>query len=501
MPIALLGVGIISLVVGVAAGPNPAAIGALALVLCCILAIRDAARPVFTWTTLIGLLVVVVWMIPIRLYTLAIPLPFNLEVYRLVLLGLFFGLAVAVIGRHRTVSAAGHGKPLVLLALVLVVSYVINVRAGSLDSAEGAKALSFFLSYIAFFVVLASTVDTRDQADRILAVLVAGAAIVAFVALIETKTGYNPFNHLSSWIPGLVQLPREIYEVRGGQVRVVASSQHPIALGCALMMSLPVAAYLMSRASTRARARLYGLAGLVIAAGALVTVSRTTLAMAFGMIAVAMAFRGRRIVRHWPALIVLAAAIHLVAPGALGALYKSLFPSEGLVSELQGRPGQAGSGRFADIGPGIKIWKESPVVGHGIGGDEPFTITDPKQVSLGQAPPRIIFDNQYMATLVTLGIVGVIAIVWLVFGAARKFVRAAKTVSGTTSDLMVTGACVAVSFGIALFLFDALFFVQAALIFVIITALALRVAALERATAPAPAPAPAHAEPIRPVPA
>ena len=39
-------------------------------------------------------------------------------------------------------------------------------------------------------------------------------------------------------------------ELRGGRLRVHASSQHPIAIGVALMMILPIAVYLAQRAST-----------------------------------------------------------------------------------------------------------------------------------------------------------------------------------------------------------------------------------------------------------
>ena len=55
--------------------------------------------------------------------------------------------------------------------------------------------------------------------------------------------------------------------------------------------------------------------------------------------------------------------IHFVAPGTIGGLYKPFFPEEGLVSSLEGRAGQGGSGRFADYGPGFELWRSSPSSG------------------------------------------------------------------------------------------------------------------------------------------
>ena len=137
-------------------------------------------------------------------------------------------------------------------------------------------------------------------------------------------------------------------------------------------------------------------------------------------------------------LLILPVAIHFVAPGALGGLYKSFFPKEGLIGDVQGRAGEAGSGRFADIGPGLRIWTESPVVGHGPGSTIKF---QREETHLGPAPiPPVIFDNQYMSTLVQLGLLGLIGAFMLVWGSTLRLFRAAQRSTGPPSDLLTACA-------------------------------------------------------------
>ena len=172
IPLALVSVGIIALVAGVSAGPEQAAVGALVLLAGCVVALRDIKAPVFTWqNALIGLFLLV-WLVPSRQYTLSVSLPFNLELYRAVLLLLVFAWAVGLLARRGRVDAAGHGKALVALAIVMVVSFLANI--GDLDQAEGVKALSFLLSYVAVFLLVASTVETTAQAEKVIAWIVVG---------------------------------------------------------------------------------------------------------------------------------------------------------------------------------------------------------------------------------------------------------------------------------------------------------------------------------------
>jgi len=459
--------------------PEAMVAGAVVLLLACVLAVRETAAPVVTWSNSIVCLVLIIWLIPIKTYRLPIELPFALEPYRIFLLALVGVWFLAALAGRATLGAGGHGRALALFAGAALVSQIVNfqeIDAGPLEG-EALKALSYFFSFVVIFLVVTSTVSTFEGLERVVRAMVVGAIIVAVGALYDSRFSYNVFDHLSEFFPGLVQVPREVVEERGGRLRVYGSAQHPIALGCALLMVLPLAIYLAGRATTLVRSRLWLVGAVVIAAGALATVSRTTVVMLVGMTLMAIWLRGRTITRFWPLLIVLPFGVHFVAPGALGGLYKSFFPKHGLVTDLTERAGQGGSGRFADVGPGLELWTQSPVVGHGLG-SQTVAAADPGEVSPGQAVPELIFDNQYLNTLVTLGVLGIVAALWMVWGSAAKLGRAARQRAGPVSDLLVASAVASVGFGASMVLFDAFYFVQATLVFFVVAAVGFRARAL-----------------------
>ena len=198
--------------------------------------------------------------------------------------------------------------------------------------------------------------------------LVLGAAVIAILAIYEARTNYDVFDHLHKWIPFL-EPTRAIKESarRGTRLRVHASAQHPIALGAALTMAMPLAAYLATRARNQASAFLWGGTGVLCVVGALTTVSRTVVSMAIAMTIVTLLVRKQVVARYWPFGIVLLAAVHIAAPHTLGSLYHSFLPKGGLVHSQTAREGNVGSGRVADIGPGVRSWRQAPVFGHGLG--------------------------------------------------------------------------------------------------------------------------------------
>jgi hypothetical protein len=483
LPIALVSGGAAFFVALLPLGQKATLAGGVVFLLATVIAFADSFKPVFTWPNAIATLVIVIWFVPIKLYALPIELPFNLEPYRLYLLLLVFAWGLQIILRRRRLEAAGRGDPILLLIGVAVVSTIVNFDSLR-SSAEQSPVnpVFYFLSFLLLFALVASTVDRLPNADQVLRTIVVGATVVALFAIYEARTRYNFFDHLSEFVPILDKQEREILELRGGRLRVHASAQHPIAFGVALIMVLPIAVYLMKRASTVLRGRLWFAAGLVCATASVTTISRTTVLMLVAMLFVAIRLRGPSIVRYWPALLILPVAIHFVAPGALGGLYKSFFPKEGLISDVQGRAGEAGSGRFADFRPGLALWSQEPVVGHGPGAEIVF---EPKETHLGPAPlSTVIFDNQYMSTLVQLGLLGLLGVIWLVWGSVIRLFRSAKHSTGPPSDLLTACAVACTGFAVAIFFFDAFAFAQCTILFVFLAAIGLRVARLQRRRRP-----------------
>jgi hypothetical protein len=209
--------------------------------------------------------------------------------------------------------------------------------------------------------------------------------------------------------------------------------------------------------------------------GAAATISRTTVVMAVALGLVAVWVRGRQVVRFWPFLLILPIAIHFAVPGALGGIYKALtFQGGGLAADAYARPGEQGSGRLADFEPGLRVWGESPLVGKGIGSQVTTKEAGVAQTAEGAQGAVIIFDDEWLNTLVSLGVIGFAAVAWLVFGSLFTVGRFARRVRGPRSDLAAACAAAIGAFGIAMFVFDAFAFVQATIFFFLIAALGLQ---------------------------
>jgi hypothetical protein len=477
VPLAIASLGAGTMLVTLTLGPRLALAGALFFVLACLVAIREASTPVITLPSAIAALMLVIWLVPIKSYRLPIDLVFNLEAYRLLLLLLVFVWIVAAATGAADWSAGGHGKPLFLLTAFAIATQVLN--SNEIDAATGEptalKSLSYFLSFILVFLLLCSALKSLEQIDLVARSLVLGGMVVGIAALYEASTAYNLFDHLHQWVPVLVREEREVIELRGGRLRVYGSAQHPIALGCALLMMVPLALYLVRRARTAARGRLWVVAAMLCGAGALATVSRTTIVMGVAMVALAL-YLQPKVLRFWPVLLVLPFLVHFTAPGALGGIYKSFFPDR-LTTELTERAGQSGSGRFSDLRPGIELWEQKPALGHGLGSlAVPGQQQQPQPGrAAGPTLTEIIFDNQYLNTLVTQGALGLVATVWFVWGAVLKLARAAALRRMTLpGDLIAACAVSAIGFAASMLLFDAFFFVQATIVFFAVCALGLR---------------------------
>src|SRR6266508_1274347 len=481
--LAVAGVGAIGLAASLPAGPRATAVGALFFLLACGGSFWEACAPVVIWSNVVGALLLIIWLIPIKAYSLPVHLGFNLEAYRLFLVVLIFGWVIWALSGDGRFSACGLAKPLVLLTATALASQIVNfhsLAAKSSDS-QALKSLSYFLGFLLAFALICSTTSSWEDVERLVRVLVLGGAVVAVFALYESRTRTNVFDQLDRWVPFLEREPREVTSVRAGQLRVKGSAQHPIALSCALTMIVPLAIYLAGQAASRLKSALWISAATVAAVAAFATISRTTVVMLVLMGLVALWLRGRAVVRAWPLLILLPFVIHFATPGALGGVRKAFFPEGGLVADLQGREELSGSGRFSDLDPGLRRWEQAPFVGHGLGSQaatgadpaalqekaDPLALTEPVGV-------RLIFDNQYLNTLVELGILGLIGAVWFVWSASIKLARAAHRNFGKHGDLLAACAVSCAGFGASLLLFDAFAFVQATLVFFIVAAIGLR---------------------------
>lgn len=446
-------------------------VGGAVLAACSILAARESRAPVVTWPHAISAFVLLVWLLPIKTYRLPVELPFNLELYRVLLVLLIIVMGYALVGRFRTFSAAGVMLAIAAIAFSVLISQFVNLRTLDPDGGETVALNGFFylvVPLIVFLLVCTAVKDLSD-AETVVKAIVIGGLLVAVGAIYQARTNYNVFDHLDNWIPGLRHDARPDAGTRGGRLRVRSSAQHPIALGTVLMLTVPLAVYLISKAAALRHKVFWAAAAVVIGIGAFMPIARTAFVVGVTMLLLGLILRGRELIRFWPVLFVVVLALHFAAPGVIGAVYHAFTPREGLIQDASGRAGLAGSGRLADIEPGLDLWRTSPLVG--IGRGNPLVGGQ----SGNSNRSSTIFDNQYMSSLVLTGLLGFAAVVCFLVVSASKLLNAGLARRGREGDFLACCGLAATGFAVGIFFFDAFSFVQVTIMYFVITAVGLRV--------------------------
>jgi hypothetical protein len=461
VPAMIVGAAVLLLALVVLSGGNKrvevaaAGVGVVALV-----ALRRS--PFIGWPRLIATLILIILFIPIRRYALPGGLPFQLEPYRVfvALLTLGWGASLLVDPQAR-VRRTGFEGPLFLIVASAFASVVANPGRVAATSTDVNKALMFLLSYMLVLYLLASTIRRLDTIDFLAKTLVAGGAVVSFFAVVEARTGFNVFNHLSKVMPFL----RDTGDVGGYQkvgtdkTRVFASAQHPIALSAALVVLLPLALYLARRYGQRR----WHACALIFALAVASTISRTGIVMLVVVAIVFLCLRPREARRFWPALLLAPLAIHFVLPGTLGAIKQSFMPSGGLVAEQHASANSSGSGRLADLGPGLRLWREQPLLGQGYG---------TQVVNLQAAGIEAnIFDDQWLGTLVGTGLLGFSGWLWLFVRSVRRFGREAKRDDSERGWLLAAITAGIAAFAVGMLTLDAFAFIQVTFLLFILLAI------------------------------
>jgi hypothetical protein len=426
------------------------------------------SRTALAWTTLLAAVVLVILLIPVRRYTMPGNLPFELEPYRL-LVAIVAGcwLACLLVDPRVRLRRSILDGPLLLIVASAVASILANGgRIHELAvSSTVSKKLTFLLSFLLVFYLFVSVIRRRVELDRLVKVLVAGTILVAGLALLEARTHYNVFNDLGAVIP-ILELNEVLTESdlgRGGQLRVYASAQHPIALGALFVLVIPMSVYL----AIRTGARRWWLGTAVLALGTVATLSRTGILMLLAVALVFLWLRTKETRKLWPLLIPLVLVVHLALPGAIGTLRSTFFPSGGLIQEQRQGAGSVGSGRVADLRPSLDEASRQPLFGYGYG----------TRVVDGPTPNAPILDNQWLATLLETGLLGVAGWLWIVVRFIRRMKAAARWDDSDLGWLYTGLAASAAAFGVGMFTFDALSFIQATFVFFIL--LSFGVAALD----------------------
>lgn len=414
-------------------------------------------RTLLRWDSLVGLILVIVLFVPISKYRLPANLPFEIELYRLVVaLVVFIWITSLLIDQRVRLERTAFDKPLLLIVFWALASEVANPGRVESLSTYVAKALTFFLSFVLVYYVTASVIRRRSEAILLLKVLVLGCGVIALSSLIEHRSGFNIFYHVHSVVPFLEFQGGTVVE-RFGRLRVLGSAQHPIALGAVLVIPIPLGIYF---ARTAGRRWWVVVAALLLAA--LATGSRTAIVMLIAMTVVYLFLKPQETRRIWPLLIPGVVIVHVVVPGAIGTLRNAFFPPGGIIAE-QTRLGPTedpylAGGRIRQLGPMLREATGYPIFGEGLG----TRITGFGSKTFRNAP---ILDNQWLNTILELGYVGGALWLWLFVRSVRRLCRASRE-SEDGDDWLFAGLAASITgFGVGMLTFDAFGFTQITFVF------------------------------------
>jgi O-antigen ligase/polysaccharide polymerase Wzy-like membrane protein len=468
--------------------PSAREVTVLALSLA-VLAILAVARSLTVgWDRLIALILVVVLFVPIGRYRLPGSLPFNLELYRVVVaLCILVWTASLLVDSRVRLKSTPFDRPLALIVACVLASEITNPTRVSAYGSHVIKSLTFFLSFVLVYYLTATTLQRRSSVEMLLKLFTVSGAAIGVLAVVELRTHYNVFDHLHALFPFLQFQGTLGYLMLGSNLRVFGPAQQPIALGAALILIFPLAVYCGRRFG-----RLWWVAALLILLGALASGSRTAIVMLSAEAIIFLILKPNETKKLWPALIPALAVVHFALPGTIGGLKNAFFPKGGLIAqqskfEADYNPLLAG-GRVRLLKPMLRQASAKPLFGEGYG----------TRISGFDQPDRNapILDDQWLNNALDVGFIGLAAWGWLMARAVRRLVRASRTSAEVGDDWLFAALAASVtSFAVGMFVFDAFSFTQATFIFWILLGLSGALLIISGAESVSPASAPLYSRP------
>ncbi len=421
--------------------------------------------PRLPWRWVVGAIVLVILVIPIRQYSFGVSLPLDLEPYRLLLV-LVLGLWIAslLVDPSTRLRATGLEGPLVLIVGGTIGSVIANPDRVAGVSDNVLKSLVFFITFILFLYFASSVLTEWKDIDFTVKLLVGGMCVLALSAIIEYRTEFSIFKRLDSYLPFLEKKELIEEDARGGRIRPRGSAEHALSWAGLCILTAPLALYL---AATHTRRWLW--AAPLIAIAALSSLSRTAVVMLI-VVAITLIWMRPHHVRaraRTVALILLPALVvlKLVVPGAVGTLRYEFFPAEGLLNEQSSSRGNlAAGGRLTDISFVVDTVSEKPLFGNGYG---------TRLRGQGSKDPKgRVIDNQWFSTAVDVGLIAVVGWLWLIGRVVRRMGRLAREGPRDAAWLGVSINAGLLALTVGMVTFDAFSFVQVTFVMYVVLALA-----------------------------
>jgi polysaccharide biosynthesis protein PslJ len=282
--------------------------------------------------------------------------------------------------------------PVRIAVLAMWIPGLISYAVMHLNSAPGDEVnaadrwLLFMLVWSGVALLAAEGLRDASEVKRLLRVVVAGAAVSASVALVQSRIGFDATAWLAR-IPGL-SVNGELQSVleRVGRRRPAGTATHPLELGTMLAMTLGPALALALHDRDWPKPRRV-LALCIIALVVPISLSRSavisTLIVCLFWFAAA---KWKARVRGLAVMAAFGCVLFVTSPGLLG-VFRQLF--EGF------RNDSSVSTRTSDYAAVASSLRQSPWIGRG-----PATFL----------PKFRVLDNQWLQSLIEIGILGVLGL-------------------------------------------------------------------------------------------
>jgi O-antigen ligase len=289
-------------------------------------------------------------------------------------------------------------------------------------------------SWAGVALLAAEGLQNRAEIKRVLRTLVAVVAAMAVIGFLQFRAGIDLTTYLRQ-IPGLHENADLItIQARGAFRRPSGTATHPIEFGCVIAMVLSLALHLARFDTARTPARRW-LPVAMISIGIPVAVSRSAIlgAVVAGII-IFLGLEPRLRPKALMSVAVFLTLIYATTPGLLGTL-RGFFLSTGSDS------------RKDDYGPAFALIQKSVWFGHGPGS------------FINNSDLGNVLDNQYLGTLIEVGLIGLVILLAYLLAAAFLG-RGARHRSSdpATRDLGQALAAASISGAVTSYTFDSLSF-------------------------------------------
>lgn len=314
----------------------------------------------------------------------------------LAMLLMLLWLAACLFGLHKPYRNGHPGRASLILWVLASCAAYVSMYAGMSgnNDAIGRAAADrwMLLVFAGAGLTLTITDAVRNRFDLLSVVrwLLAGAAFCSVIAIIQFFAVTNPMDVVTANMLGFTNNGSgTTFQPRGSFTRVAGTTMHPIELGVVCSMLLPLAVW---RALFDSRGSVWGrwMVVALIAVGNLVTVSRSGM-LGLSLAVLAMMPFLPKFARRWTLVIIPPALIgvFLFIPGMVTTLFETASA---------GSSDSSITYRTDDYPLALHQVGLHPILGKGPGNWMPTNAKD-------------IFDNQYLLTAVTMGIIGLVALV------------------------------------------------------------------------------------------